>query len=228
MSEDRFGDLLGPYVQGDLPAEEEREVDLHLRRCPCCRAQVEDVRRAHGLLREAAAFEAPPLDLKVRVLARVRAQPMDAARVGPTTGGGRGHWVAAAALLVVFVGFGAFWAATGGPTRSLPLTATAAAPGAGGELRGEQVGENLRVELRVRDLPGLRGDEYYEVWYAKEGGGRISCGTFRAGPGGDAAVSMSAPVSAVSYPEIEVTREPDDGDPGTSGNVVLVGSLRDL
>jgi hypothetical protein len=32
----------------------------------------------------------------------------------------------------------------------------------------------------------------------------------------------------VSYPEIEVTREPDDGDPGSSGVKVLVGDLREL
>jgi hypothetical protein len=39
---------------------------------------------------------------------------------------------------------------------------------------------------------------------------------------------MSAPVSAVAYPEIEITQEPDDGDPTSSGKVVLKGSLRDL
>jgi hypothetical protein len=39
---------------------------------------------------------------------------------------------------------------------------------------------------------------------------------------------MSAPVNATAYPEIEITQEPDDGDPGSSGKVVLKGSLRDL
>jgi hypothetical protein len=41
-------------------------------------------------------------------------------------------------------------------------------------------------------------------------------------------VNLTAPASAVSYPEIEVTREPDDGDPGSSGEKVLVGDLRSL
>ena len=55
------------------------------------------------------------------------------------------------------------------------------------------------------------------MWYAKADGGRISCGTFTVQPDGSAAVSMSAPVSSVAYPEIEITQEPDDGDPGSSG-----------
>jgi hypothetical protein len=41
-------------------------------------------------------------------------------------------------------------------------------------------------------------------------------------------VNMSAPASAVANPQVEVTLEPDDGNPGSSGKVVLKGSLRDL
>ncbi len=33
MSEDRFGDLLGPYVLGELTPEEERELERHLEEC---------------------------------------------------------------------------------------------------------------------------------------------------------------------------------------------------
>jgi anti-sigma-K factor RskA len=221
MSEDRFGDLLGPYVLGELSAEEEREVDDHLRRCLRCRAELEDVQQAHVLLRTAATA-APPPDLKEWVLARVSGESV--------SGGGRRRWVLASAvalLVAAVLGIGIF-RATVDTSEDLPLTATAAAPGASGELRGDEVGKNLHVELVVRNLPELREGEYYEMWYTKEGDGRISCGTFRVGPGGDAAVSMSAPVSAVSYPEIEVTREPDDGDPDASGDTILIGSLQDI
>jgi hypothetical protein len=41
-------------------------------------------------------------------------------------------------------------------------------------------------------------------------------------------VNLTAPASAVSYREIEVTREPDDGNPGSSGEKVLIGNLRSL
>jgi hypothetical protein len=39
-------------------------------------------------------------------------------------------------------------------------------------------------------------------------------------------VNLTAPASAKVYPEIEITREPDDGDPGSSGEEVLEGNLR--
>lgn len=224
MSEDRFGDLLGPYVLGELSAGEERALEDHLRQCPRCRAALEEIRRAHGALRGAAATDAPPPDLKGWVLARARGE----ARNEPA-GGRRLRILAAAAALLVAaaLGVGVFRTVTG-PPGGLPLTATAAAPGASGELRGETVGENLSVELEARDLPRLRGDEYYEMWYARRDGTRISCGTFDVDPGGDATVRMSAPTHSVSYPEVEVTREPADGDPTTSGDVVLTGELRDV
>jgi hypothetical protein len=119
-------------------------------------------------------------------------------------------------------------AITGNSTSSVPLAATALASGARGELRGEKVGENLRVELEVEGLPKLGKGEYYEMWYAKDDGKRISCGTFRTQPEGQTTVDLTAPASAVSYPKIEVTRELDDGDPTASGKKVLVGDLRSL
>jgi hypothetical protein len=129
--------------------------------------------------------------------------------------------------VIAFLSFGVIRAVTG-PSDALALTATSAAPQAGGELRGEQIGDNLKVELDAWGLPKPGDGGYYEMWYAKADGGRISCGTFTVKPDGSATVSMSAPVSSVSYPEVEITQEPDNGDPGSSGKVVLEGSLRDL
>ena len=221
MSEDRFEMLLGPYVLGELTEEEERELEHHLEGCRTCQGDLDVLRSADGLLRAASA--GPPPELKDWVLARVRSERRQA------TGGRWRIWlpVAAALLVVAFLSFGVLRVVTG-PSDGLALAATSAAPQAGGELRGEQVGDNLKVEL---DAWGLRKPEdggYYEMWYAKASGGRISCGTFTVQPDGSATVSMSAPVSSVAYPEIEITQEPDDGDPGSSGKVVLKGSLRDL
>ena len=221
MSEDRFSELLGPYVLGELTNEEEQELERHLEGCSSCRDDLVEVRRAHGMLQSAAA--SPPPELKEWVLARARSE----ARHRPAS-----RWKiwlpAAAALLVVAVlSFGVLRSVTG-PSDGLTLTATTVAPQAGGELRGEQIGDNLEIELEAWGLPKPARGGHYEMWYARKGGGRISCGTFSATPGGRASVSMSAPVSAVAYPEIEITQEPDDGDPGSSGKVVLKGSLRDL
>jgi anti-sigma-K factor RskA len=222
MSEDRFEKLLGLYLLGELSVEEERELERHLEECSGCRGELVRARQTHDLLRELAAGGPPP-ELKDRVLAQVRGE------IPARSRGGWRLWVPAAALLVIAVlGAGLLWTITKGSSEGIPLAATAPTSEGGGELSGELEEGNLRIELVVWGLPELQNDEYYELWYAKEDGGRISCGTFRAQPEGQTTVNLTAPASAVSYPEIEVTRELDDGDPGSSGERVLVGDLRSL
>jgi anti-sigma-K factor RskA len=225
MTEDRYGELLGPYVLGELTAEEERGLERHLEGCPECRNELESIRHTHELLRKGAAT-APPPELKDRVLVQATSETPARSRV---------RWrllvSAAATLLVIAVlGVGLLWATFGDSPVSLPLTATALAPGASGVVRGEPAGENIRIELEVGGLPELGEDEYYEMWYYAEeehGGGRISCGAFRTAPEGQTIVNFTTPLNARNYPEIEVTREPDDGDPASSGEAVLEGNLRD-
>ena len=223
MGEDRFEELLGPCLLRQLTAEEERELEHHLEECSRCREELDRLRQTHDLLRE-LALKGPPADLKSRTMVQAR---------GETTTRYGVRWklwvpAAAALLLAAVLGVGLLRAIIGDTPAGVSLSATALAPGASGELRGEKVGENIHFELEVRGLPELRKDEYYELWYAKEDGGRISCGTFRAQQGGQTTVNLTAPANAMSYPEIEVTREPDDGDPGSSGEKVLVGDLRSL
>jgi len=220
MSDDRFAELLGPYVLGELTPEEERELERHLEECSSCWDQLSVVWGIHNALRAAAA-SGPPQELRLRTLARAKGEGSTRSRLGWT------FWVpmAAALLVAAVLGIGLLRSTIDGPSESVPLTATASAPEAGGEVRGQIVGENLRVELRVWGMPKLRESEYYEMWYYAEDGSRISCGTFRTGPEGRTTVNLSAPAGARSYPEIEVTREPDDGNPLANGDEVLRGSL---
>ena len=230
MNEDRFvypfEELHGPYVLGELSAEEERELERHLEGCSPCRSRLDHLRQTHALLREASTA-APAPEVKERVLSRVRGET--SARSTGTVGRWK-LWAATAASLLVaaVIGAGLYQSTAGDSSARVPLTTTALAPGAGGEIRGEVVGENIQVELEVWGLPELRRDEYYEMWYYAEGDGRISCGTFRTGPGGKANVNLTAPASATNYQEIEITREPDDGNPDASGEEILEGSLRKL
>jgi anti-sigma-K factor RskA len=221
VAEDRFEELLGSYLLGELTVEEERELERHLEGCSECRRELDRARQTHNLLRQLAA-NVPPTELKGQVLAQVRDE------IPARSASGWWFWAsAAAALLVVAVlGVGLFRAITDDPSSGVPLTATALAPEAGGEVRVEEVGENFRVELEVWGMPELEEDEYYEMWYYAEDGGRISCGTFRVRPEGRTTVNLTAPASARVYPEIEITREPDDGNPKASGEEVLEGKLR--
>lgn len=223
MSEDRFGERLGPYILGELTPDEERELERHLEECPSCWRDLSVVWRIHNALREAAT-NGPPPELKTRTLARAKGEI--SARYGF-------RWkvwapIAAAVLVAAVLGFGLLRSLVGDPSEGLPLTATALAPEAGGEAQVEVAGENLRVELEVWGMPELREGEYYEMWYYAENGDRISCGTFTVGPDGRTTVNLSAPASARSYPEIDITREPDDGNPEASGEDILRGSFVDL
>jgi hypothetical protein len=46
--------------------------------------------------------------------------------------------------------------------------------------------------------------------------------------GGSISSSNAAPTPSAPYPNIEITREADDGDPGPSGEKVMEGRLRDV
>jgi anti-sigma-K factor RskA len=221
VAEDRFEELLGPYLLGELSVEEERELESHLEECPDCQHELDRVRRTHDLLRQLATNE-PPTELEDQVLAQVRGE------MPARSSGGWWLWASAAAVLLVVavLGVGILREITGDSSTRVSLTATALAPEAGGQVQVEEQGENFQVELEVWKMPDLEKDEYYEMWYYAEDGDRISCGTFRTGPEGETTVNLAAPATARDYPEIEITREPDDGDPRTSGEEVLEGKLQ--
>ena len=221
MAEDRFEELLGSYLLGELTVDEERELKRHLEGCPGCRSELNRVRESHDHLRKLAASKPPP-ELKARVLEQVRGE-----LPARSSGGWWFRGLAAAALLVVAVlGIGLLQVLTDDSSTGVPLAATTLAPDAGGEVQVERVGQNFRVDLEVWGMPELKEEEYYEMWYYAEDDGRISCGTFRVGPDGRTTIKLSAPATARDYPEIEVTREPDDGNPEASGKAVLEGHFR--
>jgi anti-sigma-K factor RskA len=144
----------------------------------------------------------------------------------PAHSSGGWFWASAVAvvLVVALLGVGILREITGDSSTGVPLTATAVAPEAGGLVRVEEVGENFQVELEVWKMPELEEDEYYEMWHYAEDGDRISCGAFRTGPEGRTTVNLTAPATARDYPEIEITREPDDGNPEASGEEVKLRS----
>jgi anti-sigma-K factor RskA len=189
--------------------------------CSGCRRALDRAQQTHNLLRQLAANE-PPADFKDQVLVQARGQIL----TRPWVRWGFWATTAAALLIAAVFGVGLFRTITGDSSVTVPLTATSLAPEAGGEVQAEEVGENLRVKLEVWEMPDLADDEYYEMWYYAEDGSRISCGTFQVGSQGRTTVNLTAPATARDYPEIEITREPDDGDPRASSEEVLEGKLQ--
>jgi hypothetical protein len=126
--------------------------------------------------------------------------------------------VAAAVLVAAAVVIGVV--VTRGPvTHDVALAGTRLAPGASATAKLHATPSGLAIELDVSGLPPSRPGYYYQAWM-KGPRGLVTIGTFhlRGGPG---AVELWSAVSLTDYPTITVTREPEDGNPASSGQIVL-------
>jgi anti-sigma factor (TIGR02949 family) len=79
MQCERVRELLSPYLDGELSAEERRQVAAHLEECRSCSAQLSDFRRVGQTLAEAGREPAP-----MALTARVRGNLARAAHAEPT------------------------------------------------------------------------------------------------------------------------------------------------
>ena len=205
---------------GALGPEEEREVEAHLEECPSCREEVADLRLAHERLTDLVNMEeTPPPELKDRLLTGM---PRRETRRVPL--------VAAAAILCALAVLGVLYY-TGffapDEVASANLQATDLAPKAGGELRVREEDPNARAELEVWGLPQPGKDEYYELWFGKEGG-RMSAGTFTVGARGRETLTMTVPEKASSYDQVGITIEQFPKEPRMSAaKPVLIGELEE-
>jgi anti-sigma-K factor RskA len=212
--------LLGPYVMGALRPEEEGEVEEHLEGCEQCRNEVRDLRLAHERLVDlASATEPPPPELKNRVMMALprrdrRRVPLVAAAV-----------VGALAVLGVLLYSSGLLGRD--QVASATLEPTNLAPGAGGELQVQKDDPNARAELEVWGLPRPEEDEYYELWFGKEGG-RMSAGTFTVDDQGRETLYMSVPEEASGYEQVGITLEKFPEEPRMSAaEPVLTGELEE-
>jgi anti-sigma-K factor RskA len=115
MTMDRHADIaekLESYALGQLPAQESREVDEHLRECSTCAQEARELAAVLTGIGESAPPVAPSLALRQRVLASVAVEPQEPARferqVGIVQQPRQRVWslvpLAAAAVLVLAVG----------------------------------------------------------------------------------------------------------------------------
>jgi hypothetical protein len=143
------------------------------------------------------------------------------------------RWVplaAAAAILCALAVLGVLYS-TGffapDEVASANLQATDLAPKAGGELRVREEDPNARAELEVWGLPQPGKDEYYELWFGKEGG-RMSAGTFTVDARGRETLTMTVPEKASSYDQVGITIEQFPKEPRMSAaKPVLIGELEE-
>jgi hypothetical protein len=189
-------------------------------------ASADAARRLRALLSEPDSWADPPPGLLDEILGRI-----DSERVGlaaPAAGrdgrrrqiqmrrtvrAGAAALLAAAAIVIALV-------VTRGPaTTDVVLAGTRLAPGASATAKLHATPSGLAIELDVSGLPPSPRGYYYQAWM-KGPRGLVTVGTFhlRGGPG---TVELWSAVSPADYPTITVTREPEDGNPASSGQVVL-------
>jgi hypothetical protein len=191
-------------------------------------ASADAAQRLRDLLADPAAWAGPPAGLLDQILGGIDGQRASRAGAGRASAGrdrrrriqarrtvraGAAALLAAAAVVIGIV-------VTRGPaTVDVALAGTRLAPGASATARLHAAPSGLAIELDVSRLPPAPPGYYYQAWM-KGPQGLVTIGTFhmRGGPG---TVELWSAVSLAGYPTITVTREPEDGNPASSGQVVL-------
>jgi anti-sigma factor RsiW len=242
-SHDDILDDLPSLLSGELSPAREREVADHLDSCDPCRRELAVVARASAWLKDAVRLEVVP-EMTDGTEEPAALPPLKLPRhswspVRRSTGGRSGRPVPRhrARLLTVAAGVVVLVALVGGLLGGVVLgrasntdpTPVAAAlhPVTGGVPVGDAVGEakvaSSEVKLAVRGLPRPPGSDFYEVWLFDPPTGRmLAVGVLP--PNGKGSYSL-APGADHGYSAVEISLEPDDGNPNHSTMSVLRGSL---
>jgi anti-sigma-K factor RskA len=133
--------------------------------------------------------------------------------------------LALAATLLALVVAGVLLARSGDDDAAPPSTTLALRPlpGVRGEARLTIAGAD--AELRGSGLRPSGAHDYYEAWLADARGRMISMGSFRVGRDGRVDAHMPVAVDVRRYQLVDVSLEPDDGDPAHSQRSVLRARL---
>lgn len=79
------------------------------------------------------------------------------------------------------------------------------------------------MTVRVTGLRPSGAGDFYELWLLGAKGRLVSLGSFRMPASGTAEMTLPLPADPARYRFLDVSREPDDGDPGHSGISILRG-----
>jgi len=185
-------------------------------------ASADAARRLRALLADPDGWAEPPAGLLDQILAGTGTGTGSAAgrddrrrqiQMRRTVRAGAAALLAAAAVVIGIV-------VTRGPaTTDVALAGTRLAPAGSATAKLHATPSGLAIELDVSGLPPSPPGYYCQAWM-KGPRGLVTIGTFhlRGGPG---TVELWSAVSLADYPAITVTREPEDGNPASSGQVVL-------
>lgn len=105
-------------------------------------------------------------------------------------------------------------------TYAAELTATPLAAGASGQATLTQTAGGWQIQLRASGLPRRDSGNYYEAWLKNGAGVLVPVGTFNE----PSQVTLWAGVSPADYPTLTITQQQANGNPASTGRVVLKGT----
>jgi hypothetical protein len=208
---------LAALADGSLAPERRAELEARVAASSELAALLAEQERAVSFARSAAAEVAAPETLRARIPTgeRVRHGPARHRLVLISA-------ATATAVLAVGIGLAVFNSGTSGTRFEAALAPTGLAPGANGEATLTKTSSGWRIEIDATGLPRLDGGRFYEAWLRNPAGVLVPIGTFNEGRN----VTLWAGVSPKAFRTLTVTREQADGDQASSGEKVLVGTVR--
>jgi hypothetical protein len=205
---------LAALADGSLSRERQEELEARVAASPELSEQLAEQQQAVVLMRGAVAEADAPPALRRRIETQRRSPSRAPRRLA--LAGAAAALAAAAAIASV--------ALTGGASDDgfhAALAPTSLTPGARGEATLTRHPSGWRIELDATGLPRLADGAFYEAWLRYEGGVLVPIGTFNDGRD----VTLWAGVAPDASTMLTVTRERADGDQGSSGEKVLVGTV---
>jgi hypothetical protein len=127
----------------------------------------------------------------------------------------------AAAAVAIAVTVGLVSTGTSAQRYSAALAATGLQPSASGRATLTKTTSGWRIELRASGLARLDNGRFYEAWMKNGAGVLVPIGTFNQGP----EVTLWSGVPPTSFPTITVTAQQANGNPASSGQLVLTGTV---
>lgn len=215
------------YLLGELDAEARAAVEARAAADPAFAGELEGMRPVVSGLDEMPApgwsvAEPPPLPpLPGLESPRRRSWWSSGTRSRPA--------LAFAAVVAALAVAGASWWAVArddGAGADGPVLALApigdAAPSVAGEAHSTRDGDALAVS--VSGMPASAPGTFYELWLMDGPERLVSLGAFRVPESGDTSVEVPLPVELTDFAYIDVSQEPDDGNPAHSGDSLLRGA----
>lgn len=207
---------LAALADGSLAPERRAELEAQIDASPILADRLAEQERAIALVRGAAEEVGAPAGLRARLEAQRSPRTVRTPRrlaLGV---------VAAAAVAAAAIAFAVVGSGSHGARYRAALAPTALVPGARGEATLTKTSSGWRIHLHASELPRLAGGRFYEAWLRNPAGVLVPIGTFNEGRN----VTLWAGVPPTAFTVLTVTRERADGNQASSGEKVLVGTVR--